>query len=382
MKSLLWNKQLLKYLGIWPLEISNSLFFFFFIYLFTHCSMTFADLTYRQNNLDDIIGNFTENILLLMTLTKITTCRIKRIALGQLLVEIKSNFVVDKYNTFEMRFIFLKYTKLAKYYFLTAVTSMTISVGLYYVNAMIPNLEIALKNSSLSYTLPYKTRTGINIDDTRIYFCICIYQMLIVPIITFGYVGFDCLFINLAFHITAQFGILGCTVKEILNNCNDFRINIKNLVYRHYKLIRQAKNLENSFNVIILQQLTGCTFQLCISGYNTLIGSVHKEGLTLIIFFVYAFCVLSTLFIYCYIGECLIQESMSLSNAFYSYEWYNISPINQKMIYMCMLRMKKPQHLTSGKFFILSLSTFTDVSISDVILKTSMGYLSVLRNFL
>ncbi|KAI4486992.1 hypothetical protein M0802_012132 [Mischocyttarus mexicanus] len=196
-----------------------------------------------------------------------------------------------------------------------------------------------IKNSSSSYKLPYKTHPIIKIDDTRIYFCICLYQLLVVPVITFGYVGFDCLFINLAFHITAQFGILGCRVKETLNSCNNFRKNIKRLVFRHYKLIRQAKTLENCFNIVILQQLTGCTFQLCISGYNTLI-------------------------------------STSLCNAFYCYEWYKISPNNQKMIFICMLRMKKPQQLTSGKFFILSLATFTDI------LKTSMGYLSVLRNFL
>ncbi|XP_047370029.1 odorant receptor 22c-like [Vespa velutina] len=171
--------------------------------------------------------------------------------------------------------------------------------------------------------------------------------MLIVPIVVIGYVGFDCLFTHLAIHITAQFGILSCKIREILDDCNSFRLNIKTLVFRHNKLIRQAECLEDNFNIMILQQLTGTTFHLCISGYNTLAGSVNQEGLTPFLFFLYAFNVLSTLFIYCYIGECLIQESMGLSNAFYRYEWYNISPINLKMMYICMLRMKKPQQLTS-----------------------------------
>ncbi|XP_043685289.1 odorant receptor coreceptor-like [Vespula pensylvanica] len=120
----------------------------------------------------------------------------------------------------------------------------------------------------------------------------------------------------------------------------------------------------------------GTTLQLCISGYNTLLGSVKKEGITLIIFYSYAFGVLSTLFVYCYIGECLIQESSNLSNAFYRYEWYNVSPTNLKMVNICMLRMKKPQQLTSGKFFVLSLASFTDI------LKTTMGYLSLLRTLI
>ncbi|XP_043685244.1 odorant receptor 82a-like isoform X1 [Vespula pensylvanica] len=361
MKSLLWNKQLLKYVGIWPLEISNALFFFFFFYLILHCSLTFAELTHRKHSLGDVMSIFTENILLLMTLTKITTCWLNRESLGHLLIELDDNFIVHNYNTLEKRFIFMKYTKLAKYYFLIAVTSMSVAVGLYYVNEMIPNVKIAIGNSSTGYKLPYKTRNIVDISDIRVYICLCLYQTLVVPVITLGYVGFDCLFTNLAFHITAQFGILSYTIKEILDDPNDFQCNMKKLVLRHYKLIRQAETLEDNFNVLILQQLMGSTFQLCISGYNTLLDSVKKEGLTVVIFYSYAFCVMSTLFTYCYIGECLIQESSSLSTAFYRYEWYNVSPLNLKMVKICMLRMRKPQQLTSGKFFVLSLASFTDI---------------------
>ncbi|XP_035733499.1 odorant receptor 22c-like [Vespa mandarinia] len=268
-------------------------------------------------------------------------------ALGRLLVEIQNNFIVDKYNTFEKRFIFIKYTKMAKYYVLVAVTTMTISTSFYYINALLLNVKMVMSNSSLSYKLPYKTRTMFDIRDIRVFIFLCIYQMLVVPCIVLGFVGFDCLFANLAFHITAQFGILSSMLKEILNDSNAFQHNIKELLLRHYVLIRQAKTLEDTFNVIILQQLIGTTLQLCTAAYNTILDSVSKETLTLIIFCLYALSTLNTLFLYCYIGECLIQESMSLSNAIYRYEWYNMSPINLKMVIICMLRMKKPQQLTS-----------------------------------
>ncbi|KAF7378711.1 hypothetical protein HZH66_015498 [Vespula vulgaris] len=67
---------------------------------------------------------------------------------------------------------------------------------------------------------------------------------------------------------------------------------MKALVFRHYKLIRQAETLEDNFSVMILQQLMGTTFHLCISGYYALIGSVKQEGLTLTLFIAYAFSVL------------------------------------------------------------------------------------------
>ncbi|XP_047370407.1 uncharacterized protein LOC124957412 [Vespa velutina] len=144
MKSLRWNRRLLKYLGIWPLEIYDPLFLIIFIYLFLHCSLTFANLIYynHKNDLAEIIVNFTENVLFIMTLTKITICRMNRKSLGQLLVEIENNFVVDDYNTLEKKFIFMKYTKLAKYYFVIAFTSMAIAIGLYYISGMIPNVKI------------------------------------------------------------------------------------------------------------------------------------------------------------------------------------------------------------------------------------------------
>ncbi|XP_043685151.1 odorant receptor 22c-like [Vespula pensylvanica] len=198
---------------------------------------------------------------------------------------------------------------------------MALATTFYYIQELIPNVKMVMNNSSWSYKLPYKTRTFIDIRDIRIYTCLCIYQMLIPPCVVLGFVGFDCLFTNLAFHITAQFAILSCILREILDDSNGFQRNIRELVLRHYKLI-------------------------------------------------------STLFIYCYIGECLIQESTNLSHAFYRYEWYNVSPINLKMVNICMLRMKKPQQLTSGKFFVLSLASFTDI------LKTSMGYLSLLRTLI
>ncbi|XP_046837405.1 odorant receptor 22c-like [Vespa crabro] len=323
-----------------------------------------------------------------MTLIKITTCWKNRQALGRLLVEIQNNFIVDKYNTFEKRRIFIKYTKMAKYYVLVAVTTMTFSIAFYYINALVLNVKMVISNSSLSYKLPYKTRAIIDIRDIRVYIFLCIYQMLVVPSIVLGFVGFDCLFANLAFHITAQFGILSSMLKEILSDSNAFQHNIKELLLRHYVLIRQAKTLEDNFNVIILQQLMGTTFQLCSSAYNTILDSVSKETLTLIIFCFYALSTLSTLFLYCYIGECLIQEvielinyiqgvlyyliSLSLSNAIYRYEWYNMSPMNLKMLIICMLRMKRPEQLTSGKFFVLSLTSFTDFEYKNVILSLSI----------
>ncbi|KAL2734676.1 odorant receptor 22c-like [Vespula maculifrons] len=149
MKSLLWNRQLLKYIGVWPLEISHAFFLFFFIYLLVHCLLTFAELTLGKHNLDVNMAIIDENVLHLMTLIKVTMCWINRQSLRRLLIEVQDNFLADNYNTCEKRFIFMKYTKLAKYYFFVAVPSMTIAIGFYYIQELISNVKMG--NRSITF---------------------------------------------------------------------------------------------------------------------------------------------------------------------------------------------------------------------------------------
>lgn len=69
--------------------------------------------------------------------------------------------------------------------------------------------------------------------------------------------------------------------------------------------------------------------------------------------------------------------------AFYEYEWYNISPVDLKMVLICMIRASKPLQLTSGKFFVLSLYTFTDVRISLIaFIRTTHVFPTDLTTFL
>lgn len=129
-------------MGIWPLKIYDPIFFFFFIYLLIHCSLTFAHLIYAPKTVDIVVSNIAENIMLTMTLTKITIVRINKEPLAKLLMEIKEFSLSEKYNSKEQKVIFLKYTKLPPRFILAAVISMTISASLYYVNGVKVGIQI------------------------------------------------------------------------------------------------------------------------------------------------------------------------------------------------------------------------------------------------
>ncbi|KAF7378721.1 hypothetical protein HZH66_015508 [Vespula vulgaris] len=246
----------------------------------------------------------------------------------------------------------------------------------YFFNHVCSDIQkgIMKENNSMGYQLPYRT-LDMDIRDIRIYALICVYQITYIASILFGYVGFDCMFVNLSIQVIAQFAILSYKVKTELNYSKNYHEGMKKLVLRHYRLIRLTEELEDNFNIPIMQQLLGTTLHICICGYYVLMTKEMADNMTLILFFLYVSCVITTLFIYCFIGECFIQESTKFGNAIYNYEWYDLPAIESKFFLICMARTKKPQYLTSGKFAVLSLTIFTDI------VKTSMGYLSVIRTF-
>ncbi|KAL2713488.1 odorant receptor 9a-like [Vespula squamosa] len=368
-----WNRRCLSIVGIWPLKVYDPIFLFSFVYLIIHCVLGILDLANYSKNFDLIVANVTENMVMLNALIKMTICRFYRDSLAQFLIKIRNDFKVESYKSREEILTFFGYNRLSYLFSVTSLCFMSFISVIYFLRSLVTNLQMVMDNSSFGYQLPYKTRSIIEINDTKTYALHCLYQVIVLPLITFGSIGYDSFFITLSLHVTAQLSVLKHRVKLALDDPDGFRCGMKKLINKHYQLIGLVDTLENAFNLGILEHLLGTTFNLCVSGYNAILHSSNGETLELFLFFIFSSIILSTLFVYCYTGECLIQESSDFAVAFYEYEWYNISPKDLKMILISMIGASKPLQLTSGKFFVLSLCTFTDI------LKTSMGYLSVLR---
>nr|XP_050868802.1 odorant receptor 4-like [Vespula vulgaris] len=338
--------------------------------------MGVVSITDNMSDMEYIIGCIEENMFNFMTLLKICICRMKSNSLAEFLKDIKVDLIPGRYKTDEEKIAFLNYNSFSLKFVKVTIVSCVIAATLYYLSVLAANVEMVMANSSYGYRLPYKSRPLIEPTNLITYVCLCLYQFLIVLIIIFGYVGTDCLLISLVLHVSGLFSALSCKVKHVLNNPENRRHRIKKLILKHIRLVRLAESLESDFNILILQQLLGSTIHLCLLGYDGLVTTSAGEEAKLIAFGITAGCVLSTLLAYCYIGECLINESMSFGESFYHCEWYNISQEEIKLMHICMMRSTKQMQLTVGKFFALSLTTFTDV------VKTSMAYLSVLRTFM
>ncbi|XP_043287805.1 uncharacterized protein [Venturia canescens] len=121
------------------------------------------------------------------------------------------------------------------------------------------------------------------------------------------------------------------TVKIALNNIVDEKSLKDPSIYWKSR----AGMIEDSFNFMLLVQVVNCSILFCFQGY-------------------------------------VIITSTSLSYAAYESQWYLLKPNEARSLMMLTYRARIPLEITAGKFVGFSLELFT------TIMKTSMGYLSVL----
>ncbi|XP_032671370.1 odorant receptor 4-like isoform X2 [Odontomachus brunneus] len=370
-----WNRWFLSTLGIWPMKINWPLFVFFCSYTVIHCSMGAAHLIKYFSQPEYIVANLTENVLFVMIVGKMLICQRSRGIMIEFLNAIQSDFLIKNYSSIREKTLYLRYNEFALIFIKVSIGLAGLAASLYFIERFFDSWS-AISSHNASYQLPYQTYPFFEIQDMTTYFCLCAYQAIAVPVIVCGYSAPDSFVLSMALHICGQLAVLSSKIEDLLKDHVNYNRHIGTIVLRHRKLITLADILENNFNMIFLQQTLGTVFLLCLTTYHTLANSEYGDNTTTVIFMLYTCCVVSTILAYCYIGECLITESAKLRDTFYNTDWYNNPPSYAKMLSFCMTRSEKPLVLTVGKFCMLSLSTFTNI------VKTSMGYLSMLRHFL
>ncbi|XP_072760734.1 odorant receptor 4-like [Anoplolepis gracilipes] len=371
-----WNKWFLTILGLWPLKVNQSLFIFFSVYMIIYCVMGVRHLIKYYNQPERIVANLTDNILLTMILGKMFICKRSCKIMAKFLKAIENDFLPETYSGAQEKMAFLYYNHIGLTFIKVSISISTFTAILYYFRTFFNNWS-AMMSGNFTYELPYPVHPFFEIKDMTTYLCICIYLMLTVLIIICGYAGPDAFVLSMALHVCGQFAALSCKIDDLLKDRKNYRHHIINIVSRHHHLITLAEILENNFNMIFLQQTLGTIFLLCLTVYHSIANSKYDETnvMSFISYILYMCCVLCTILAYCYIGECLITESAGLRDAFCNSDWYNNPPSYTKLLSICITRSEKPLMFTAGKFYTLSLNTFTNI------VKSSMAYLSILRNF-
>nr|AIG51873.1 odorant receptor [Helicoverpa armigera]QPX50343.1 odorant receptor [Helicoverpa armigera] len=140
----------------------------------------------------------------------------------------------------------------------------------------------------------------------------------------------------------------------------------------HYeKITETAKMLQNIFGTAILIQFGIGGWILCMAAYK--IVSLNMLSVEFASMALFISCILTELFLYCYYGNEVTDESERVSQSLYSMEWRRARLTFRRSLVLVMERAKRPLRPAAGRVIPLSLDTFVKI------IKSSYTFYAVLR---
>ncbi|KAH0954332.1 OrU29, partial [Eciton burchellii] len=199
-------------------------------------------------------------------------------------------------------------------------------------------------------------------------------QTIAIIMINATYSGVDNLLELLVFHLCGQIENL----KEKLIHMDKFKTFHSGLVFivrDHMRLIKCFNIIENTFNLLLLGLLIYFSISFCLYGFS-IIAILTKQGKISVTRFMYLVIIITNvgghICLFCAVGEFLVTRCEEIYHAIYEYKWYKLEPQKARILILLMIRTSKPFHITAGKMFPMTMSTFCNI------IKTSAGYVSVL----
>ncbi|XP_011642257.2 odorant receptor 2a-like, partial [Pogonomyrmex barbatus] len=364
--------------GIWPFKKTYIRFAIYITHYFFYLVMAYADFYKVFGNLELMVMNIVETVAYSITFPLMWLIRCSNM-LKLIIKEIKKDLAERKFENLEEERIYYNYNSISKLFTFTSIVGMFITVMLLYFRPLVYLLlsNQALRNSTESFMLPYRVHAFFDTNNIHTYILVYLYLCPLIYI-SICHMAAICLLVILVFHICGELSILSYRIRNI-GECSQSEViidRIRSFIRMHLKIIWMAKSVDNTFNLILLDELLGNSIVLAISMYYVIVNLDISEIATCCTFIFFAIIALVMLFGYCLIGDQLTQQCINVQDAYYQCNWYEM-PFNcKKCLLICMIRGRVMLYLTAGKFYIFSLSSFTDV------LKTSLAYLSMLRTLL
>nr|XP_012224802.1 PREDICTED: odorant receptor 67c-like [Linepithema humile] len=380
---LTWNKRLMLTLGLWPFRSSDLIFSINFGYFSFWMVMEYLDLFLFIGDLEHVIMNLTENMAFSQIFVRMSMLRLYNGQIGEVIADAMKDFDRSSYKTIEEMKMFITYNARSKIFVKLLMVFVALTASSYYLTPILiilgsglPKIVINENVTQIIYLLPYRFHLFYSVENMSVYTFTYALQLPFVFVSGFGQSAADCIMVTLVFHICGQMSVLALRINNIDTDPGICKREVRHVVLMHIRLLRMGRTIEKAFSATLLAHLFGATSLVCILGYQILTNVAKGERGILVTFLIFQFLVLLILYAHCTVGESLLTESAKVCEAFYACRWYDMSMGNARMVILCMARSQKPLCLTAGSFTTFCLSTLTDV------LRTSMGYLSVLRSFL
>ncbi|KOC59817.1 Odorant receptor 2a [Habropoda laboriosa] len=135
---------------------------------------------------------------------------------------------------------------------------------------------------------------------------------------------------------------------------------IADIVEYQTKIKRFLKNIETITEYICLTEMVGGTGLVCLVYYYILMEWDSKDPISSLTYIVLLTSVTFNIFIFCYIGEVLAEQTVKVGEKSYMIDWYRM-PGKKGLVVPLMISMShSTTKITAGNLIVLSISSFGD----------------------
>ncbi|KAL6426574.1 hypothetical protein ACFW04_009171 [Cataglyphis niger] len=181
----------------------------------------------------------------------------------------------------------------------------------------------------------------------------------------------------LVLHACGQLKILIARMEDLteIKHFHDKNANRKlaAVVRQHIRIKSFLSKVEETLQYTCLVEVVGCTFILCLLGYYIIMEWEDKNAVSMTIYTILLLTFTFNIFILCFIGELLTDQSMKMYITSCTLNWYRIPHKTARSLVLVIAVSSIPVKITAGKFMDLSLNSF------GAIVRTSVAYLNILR---
>ncbi|XP_066581975.1 odorant receptor 10-like [Prorops nasuta] len=269
------------------------------------------------------------------------------------------------------------------------------TVGCYILK---PIIESAGRNKS-DRVLPFNFRIDFPFSESPYYEMTFVIQVLSLYHVGICYFCFDNFLYIINIHLAYQFKILQRKLpkvcdwnhdtkeSELAREDEEYALKITTRIYdglkdcirSHQRLIKYSEEVEKIFNFLSMGQVLVISFVICMVGFQIFLA--EGPPTRRVIFIVHIMATTFQLFTFTSTCHGVMETSNDIVRAAFFSGWYNL-PMNKagrmlrRDILMIIMRAKRPCVLTAGRFFPVTLATFTKV------ISTAMSYFTLMRQSL
>ncbi|XP_063530627.1 odorant receptor 67a-like [Cydia strobilella] len=228
-----------------------------------------------------------------------------------------------------------------------------ISLVIYFI------LRILDKNPA--YMFPFELYYPFEIDSLWKYVAVNLMHTLATTMIyECSYLACDMLLFTLTVNVSMlfcllQYDLLNINVDRRAQEADESLENLKNVVKRHQKILKLAKDLNEIFSVILLNVLIISSLIITFFGFLTIVIKVKFQQIK------YLTATLEVLLAVFYIilpGQILSDTSSGVADAAYQSLWYNSDQRFRKIIVIMIARSQKPCKLRALGYADINFETF------------------------